>query len=216
MRNQAYSRHHPGKFGLCIDWETTGADFGRDSSINYQGIAFGAIVYDLSSLEEVESVYRELKFDTTKYKWTAGAEKIHGLSQEHLEAHGVSREEALGDLIEMMIKYWPPGFFSIGSVEPDSKILLAGHNSGFDMDFTNQLFQDHGMNIAFHHVGMDSTMISFGVSGLYKSDDVFAKFADVNKRDLHNALEDARACLTVLRTIRQIFNVGLDVIGTEV
>ena len=76
------------------------------------------------------------------------------------------------------------------------------------MDFTNQLFADHGLQIDFHHVSMDSTILSFGVSGLYRSDDVFKKYAGVDKRELHNALEDARACLTVMRTIRQIFQLG--------
>lgn len=207
---QVYSRHHPGKYGLMIDWETTGADFGKDSSVNYQGIAFGAIVFDLTTFEPIEELYRELHFDASKYKWTDGAEKIHGLSREHLEANGVSREEALADLIEMMIKYWPAGFFATEGNEPTSKILLAGHNRSFDMDFTNQLFKDHGLQIHFHHVSLDTTQIAFTVSGMYKSDEVFDKFGGVNKRDLHNALEDARATLTVLRTIRHIFNLGVE------
>ena len=206
---QAYSRHHPGKYGLMIDWETTGSQFGGDSSVDYQGIAFGAIVFGMTTFEPVEEIYREMHFDDTKYKWTEGAEKIHGLTREHLAANGVSREEALADLIEMMIKYWPPGFFATEGMEPETKIMLAGHNKSFDMDFTNQLFADHGMSVVFHHVGMDTTTVSFAVSGLYKSDDVFAKWAGVDKRGLHNALEDARATLTVLRTLREIFNVGL-------
>jgi len=209
---QTYSRHHPGKYGLLVDWETSGAAFGQDSSVEHQGIAVGAIVFDLVTLEPVDELYRELKFDA-KYKWTMEAEKIHGLSREHLEANGVSREEALADLIEMMIKYWPPGFFAKRGTEPTSKILVAGHNKGFDMDFTNQLFQDHDLQIVFHHVSLDTTMVSFAVSGLYKSDDVFERWGGVNIRGLHNALEDARATLTVLRTIRQIFNIGLDAVN---
>jgi DNA polymerase III epsilon subunit-like protein len=208
--SQKYSRHAPGKFGLMIDWETTGADFGQDSSINYQGISFGAIVFDLQTFEPVEELYREIKFNAEKYKWTDSAEKIHGLSREHLAEKGVDSEEALADLIEMMIKYWPPGFFATTGVEPTSKVLLAGHNKGFDMDFTNQLFVDNGMEIAFHHVGLDTTMIAFATIGEYKSDIVFNLLGGVNKRDLHNALEDARATLTVLRTVRQVFMIGMN------
>lgn len=207
--NTFYSRHHPGKVGIAIDWETTGADFGQDSSVNYQGISFGAIVFDLVTLQELDHVYCELQFDETKYKWTDAAEKIHGLSREHLAQHGVSREAALCELMEMMGKYWPPGFVANAGCEPTTKILLAGHNKSFDMDFTAQLFRDNGLEIAFHHVGMDSTMIAFAVSGEYKSDVVFELFAGLNKRDVHGALEDARACLTVLRNIRQIFEKGL-------
>lgn len=205
---QAYSRHHPGKYGLMIDWETSGADFGADSSVNYQGIAFGAIVFDLMTLEPKEKLYRELKFDGSKYKWTDKAQEIHGLSREHLEANGVSREEGLADLIDMMLRYWPAGFFGTKGNTPDQKILLAGHNRGFDMDFTNQLFVDHDLEIVFHHVSLDTTQICFAVSGIYKSDEVFQAFAGVDKRGLHNALEDADATLTVMRTIRQIFQIG--------
>lgn len=196
---KTYSRHHPGKFALAIDWETTGADFGADSSVNYQGIAFGAIIFDTTTFEEVETLYREIHFDTSKYKWTEQAEKIHGLSQEHLFANGVSREDALIDLASLLLKYFPAG----------SKVLLAGHNVGFDADFTTQLFRDHDLDIVFHHVLLDSTSSAFLLTGEYKSDVVFQLLAGVDKRDLHNALEDARASLTCMRNMRKIFEKGL-------
>lgn len=213
---RSYSRHHPGKYGLMIDWETSGSDF--DSDLNntvrkYQGLAFGAIVFDLVTFEPVDRLYRELHFDP-KYQWTEGAERIHGLSREHLEAKGVSREEALADLIEMLIKYWPPGFFATEGNVPSTKVLMAGHNAEFDRAFTGQLFADHGMSIAFHHVSLDTTQICFAVSSLYKSDDVFQEFAGVDKRGLHNALEDAEATLTVMRNVRMIFNLGRDALNT--
>jgi hypothetical protein len=62
-----------------------------------------------------------------------------------------------------------------------------------------------------HHVVLDSSPLAFVVCGEYSSNKIFELFAGLEKRDLHNALEDAAACLAVLRTIRQIFEKGLSV-----
>jgi DNA polymerase III epsilon subunit-like protein len=196
---KGYSRAHPGKYSIVIDWETTGSTFGGDSSVDYQGIAFGVVVADNSTWEEVDCLYREMHFDETKYKWTDKAEEIHGLSREHLLEHGVSREEALADLLDLLLKYWAPG----------QKIMLIGHNSGFDADFTNQLFTDFGVELNIHHVMPDSSAIAFVLTGEYKSDMVFEILGGIDKRGLHNALDDARACLTCLRNAKQIFTAGL-------
>lgn len=200
---KGYSKAHPGKYGLLIDWETSGSDFGGDSSKSYQGITFGAVVFDISTFVEVDSLYRELQFDSLKYKWSPEAEKVHGKSQEHLALHGVSREEALADLMELTLKYWPPG----------SKILTAGHNVSFDNDFTMQLYRDHGLEHAMtiHHVTVDTSGIGLVLIGEYKSDKVFELLGGLSERKEHNALEDARATLTVLRNARQIFEAGLSV-----
>lgn len=196
-----YARNHPGKFGLFIDWETTGADFGTGKSAErYQGISFGALIVDLETFEEVESLYRELKFDDNKYEWTEGAAKIHGLTREYLEEHGVSREEALVDLLELIDKY-------IGS---SKKITIGGHNISFDIDFTDQLTKDLAdMTLDWHHVQIETSALGFVTTGLYKSNDVF-QFFGAEKRGEHNALEDARQSLAVARGIRQLVNSALE------
>ena len=33
-------------YGLCIDWETSGSDFEGNSANTYQGISFGAIIFN--------------------------------------------------------------------------------------------------------------------------------------------------------------------------
>jgi DNA polymerase III epsilon subunit-like protein len=196
---KVYSKAAPGKFGCLIDWETTGSTWGGDSSVEYQGIAFGVVIFDTTTFQPVETLYRELHFDETKYKWTVGAEKVHGLSREHLLEHGVTREQALIDLAELLLKYFAPG----------TKIMIAGHNVGFDADFTSQLFRDHDMEIIFHHVMLDTSGLAFVLTGEYKSDVVFDLLGGIDKRGLHNAIDDAIATLTVLRTARQIFEKGL-------
>lgn len=204
---KGYSKAHPGKYGLLIDWETSGSDFGGDSSIKYQGLTFGAVVFDTTTFEEVDSIYCELHFDDTKYQWTEGAEKIHGKSREYLAEHGIPREEGLVALLELITKYWAPG----------SKILVAGHNVSFDNDFTMQLLRDFDLAdaIKFHHVTIDTSGLGFVLIGEYKSDKVFEILGGAAARGAHNSLEDARITLAVLRTARQVFNEVFNVPAVE-
>lgn len=200
MTNTTYSRYHPGKFGLAIDWETSGSAFGGDSTKDYQGIAFGAVIFSTETLEPIATLYRELHFDDTKYKWTDGAEKIHGLSREHLATNGVSREEALTDLLELVMEH-------IGT---ESKIPVLGHNVDFDIDFTKQLLRDHGVEgVQFHHVKMETSGTAFLLQGLYKSNDVFEFFTGRTREGHHNALDDCLLALETARNMRAIFQAGL-------
>jgi hypothetical protein len=73
-------------FGLAIDFETSGYSI-PNYAAKHQGISFGAIIFDVRTLEPVEALYQEIKFND-KYSWDAGAEKIHGISRPHLATHG--------------------------------------------------------------------------------------------------------------------------------
>ena len=196
---RVYSRFGPGDLGICLDFETSGSNFNGDSTIDYQGLSFGAIIFDTKTFKEIDSIYVEMKFDDTKYKWSAEAEAIHGMSREYLEEHGVTREEGLAELLNLILKHFGPN---------PGKILFLGHNCQFDIDFTLQLCRDFGMELIPFHVILDSASTGFILSGMYKSNDIFECFAGVT-RDTHNALDDARACLTSVQTMREIFQAGL-------
>lgn len=199
QNTRSYSRFSPGKLGLCLDFETSGSNFGGDSTIDYQGLSFGAIIFNTETFEEVESIYVEMKFDASKYKWSEEAEAIHGMSREYLEENGVDRDEALAELLSLILKYFGPN---------PGKILFLGHNCQFDIDFTLQLCRDFGMEIVPFHVILDTSSTGYILTGMYKSNDIFETFANIS-RDKHNALDDARACLTSARVMREIFQAGL-------
>ena len=198
-----YSRTAPGKFGLLIDWETSGSNFTGRSHEEFQGVSFGALIVDLEKMEEVAHLYREIRFDASRYKWSEDAEKIHGLSREHLEQHGVSREEALVALLELVAQY-------IGT---SSKITFIGHNVQFDIDFTLQLAADHDIELTPHHVCIETSGLSLALFNLYRSDDVFKHVLGL-ERTTHNALDDARATLQLLQAIRAIYTLGLEALTT--
>lgn len=193
------------QFGLCIDWETSGADFGKDSSLRYQGLSFGAIVFNTSDFSTVEELYCEIKFDETKWEWTDSAAAIHGLTKEHLDANGISQQDAAIALAELILKYWGP----------DSKVMFLGHNPGFDIAFTRQLMNEieiefsvekktnHDSWIQLHHVVLDTSALGFITLGLFKSDLLFEKIG-FEERGAHNALADARQTLQTCEVIRAI------------
>ena len=194
-----YSKAHPGQFALFLDFETSGSDFTGDSSLTYQGISFGAVVANTETWEPVDTLYRELHFDESKYKWADEAEKIHGLSREYLQQHGVSREQGLIDLLELIMKYWLPG----------TKIMLGGHNIGFDKDFADQLCRDNGVDpLQFHHVFIETSSLAYALTREYKSNVVFELLGELTRTGSHNALDDAKAALAVVRNCKQIFALG--------
>lgn len=185
---------------ICIDWETSGSDWGKDSSINYQGISMGAVVYNTQTFEVIDTLYVEIKFDDSKYKWSAGAEAIHGLSREHLEQNGVSQTKAAELLARLIIKYF----------DPQKEVLFLGHNRDFDVAFTKQLLEPHGLMFKISHTHLDTSGIAYTLTGLHRSDDIFDYLKVVDKtRDKHNALDDALMTVDAARRLRLIFELGL-------
>jgi len=157
------------------------------------------VIFDTETFEPVETLYRELHFDDTKYKWSMEAERIHGLSREHLAAHGVPREEGLRDLLELILNY-------IGT---ESKIMFLGHNVDFDIDFTMQLAKDFGVTLKAHHVKLETSGAGFITIGKYKSNDVFEFFTGKVREGNHNALDDALMALETVRNMRALMTAAL-------
>ena len=197
-------------FGLCLDWETSGATWGGDSSIKYQGISFGAIVFNMKTFEPVEKLHLYVKFDESKYEWTEGAQKIHGLTREFLDENGVTQEDAAMQLAELILKYWGP----------DTKVVFLGHNPEFDRRFTNQLLNTIGIEfsvektgkfesrIEVFHVVLDTSALGYIAFGLYKSDLLFEKIGFPDRGD-HNALTDAEQTLETCRVVRELVKMSL-------
>lgn len=187
------------KYGFGIDWETSGSEWGGDSSIDYQGVSYGAVIFDLATFEVVDTLYREIQFDESKYKWTMGAEKIHGLTREHLALHGVTSEDAAVDLMTFFTKYFAP----------DEMVFVIGHHCEFDEAFSRQLLEPLGiMYKAFTRLDTAGTgLINFGI---HKSNDLF-EFLGLPPRTTHNALEDIVMTVQAAKMMRTIVDSALGV-----
>lgn len=187
--------------GICIDWETSGYNPPREMEghfIGYadkhQGIALGAVIFDVQTFEAIDTFYVEIKFDS-KYEWSDGAEKIHGLSREHLEKNGSSKEDAAIAFANFLVKYFMP----------DEELLVMGHNKDFDIAFLHQFLEPFGIMPKIWYRGINTCDIGIVCFGLPKSDLIFEHIGLPPRQD-HNALEDAIYTLEVCKTVRTIMN----------
>jgi oligoribonuclease (3'-5' exoribonuclease) len=187
------------KFALAIDWETSGYRAPQKRSESYaqehQGISFGALVIDMRSFEIVEELYREIQFNP-RYKWDFGAEKVHGISQAKL-ASGVSQEQAAIDLANLIVKYF-------GATE----VIMVGHRVYFDRDFTDQLFDVIDIKVPWHPTLIDVSAVATATIEMANSEQIFQALG-MPPRGAHNALEDIKQSVEVLRTIKEYTTLGL-------
>lgn len=181
-------------FGLALDFETSGSDFERGHSADiYQGISFGAAIFDTRTFEVKDTLYREIQFDESKYKWSMDAQRIHGLSREYLAENGVTREQACCDLVEFLLKH----------LGPSPRVMVLGHNVEYDISYTKQLLGDFGIDFFTHHVKLDTACLSFVNFGTYKSDHLF-EIMGFEHRTVHNALEDVLMTIEAAKTFKLI------------
>lgn len=186
------------KYALVLDCETSGICFGTtnpahnpETGERYQIVSIGMIVVEVATFTPVRELYLEVQWDG-KSGWSSKAEAVHGLSKQYLEENGVTPEEAVTEILEILLDYWGP----------TGTISLAGHNvASFDLFFLDQLLRDFDVSVTFGSRHVDTYSIGITVYGAYDSNELF-ELVGVN-RDLHNALEDARACVKVLQTTRE-------------
>lgn len=190
------------KLGLIVDWETSGASFTtlEETTARFQGLYCGAVIFDTDTLLPVpgKTLKFKVKFDADRYEWTEQAEKIHGLSREHLAAEGLTSEEAALELAGFVMDNFGP-----------LKVLFGGHNPYFDIAFTRQLLEPHGVMFPLHHVVLDSSPLGYILIGEYKSDLVFELLGGIDPRGLHDPVDDALASLAAMRSARQLVAAGL-------
>lgn len=189
---------------LAIDVETTGLAYGskngdpsydRANDKTYQIVSIGLIVANADTLDVVEELYLEIKWDGTS-EWNDAAERVHGLSKQHLETHGVTSEEAVLAIGNLILKYWGP----------DTPICLLGHNvATFDLFFLKRLMSSHGIDLRFGNRHVDTNSIGFATMQSYTSDEMFEYFGFIRDPNNHNALDDARFALASTKLVRDLW-----------
>jgi len=194
---------------LAMDCETTGLNFESDNpSDGHQAISWGIIVADAHTLKPIEELYLEIKWNdesrAMKEKdpnFGIDAAAIHGLTFKYLEKNGVTEEEGVTQIANIIINHWGP----------TSQVKTLGHNVHmFDLPFLRAMFRRHGIDIPIGSRHYDSNSAGFCTVGSYTSDGLFETMG-FNARDSHNSLEDARMALESCRLIKELWNqkVGL-------
>lgn len=195
-------------FVLVMDAETSGVAIGQlDPTVNhdtgerYQAISIGLIIAETATLKPIDQLYVEIKFDADRYTWSEGAEGVHGMSREYLEANGVSIKDAAIQIVSFLEKYYGP-------IEAIRKLVLLGHNvATFDRYFLADLF-DYGLDglkVQFGNRHIDTFSLGVVLMDLLSSDELFDFFGLVRDTAKHNALEDAKYALKVARLMKKHF-----------
>lgn len=189
---------------LAIDVETTGLffnntdpSFDEESGKYHQVVSIGLVVADATTFEEIEDLYIEIKWDGES-EWNVEAENIHGLSKQYLEENGFTNEEAVLVIGQLLLKYW-------GGNKP---VALLGHNvATFDKFFFQRLMMSQGIHVKHANRHIDSFSVGKATVGSCNSDDLF-EAVGIPTRDSnsHNALDDAKASLTSVRTVKQLWD----------
>lgn len=186
---------------LALDCETTGLAVNRDDpSFNpetgeeYQAVSWGLIVANAQTLEPIEKMYIEIQWNEES-KWDNRAQKIHGLSKEHLKKHGFTESEAVEAIGTLIMKHWGPTV----------RIGLLGHNvATFDIWFLRRLFRRHGIELSFGSRHVDTSSIGFVNWNTFTSDQLFEAVGFDDRGD-HNALQDAEQSLEAARITKLLF-----------
>lgn len=191
---------------LVVDVETSGFAKADDASYNpatgevFQTVAMGLVVVNAQTLKTIEELYVEIKWDGVS-KWSMGAQAVHGLTLEYLEEHGMSSTDAVIEIASLIERHWGP----------TSPVVLAGHNVvSFDMWFIKRLLRSEGIEVIFSNRTIDTNALGFVVFSTFNSDDVFEQVGcTVRDSAKHNALDDAKMSLQVIRTARMIASTAL-------
>jgi DNA polymerase III epsilon subunit-like protein len=189
---------------LAIDCETTGLNWDDDDPSNgHQALSWGIIVADAKTLKSIEELYIEIKYNDdsrlmkqTDPEFGIYAADIHGLTFDYLEKNGISEEEAVLKIANLILKYWGP----------TSQVKTLGHNVHvFDVPFLRSMFRRHGIEIPLGSRHYDTNSIGFATTGAYISDALFETMG-FDPRGSHNALEDAKMALESARRVRVLWN----------
>ena len=193
------------KFILAMDCETSAICWGArnlatdetNPSRYAQPVSWGILIPDADTYEEIAGMYIEIKRDG-KSMWDERAESIHGLSKAYLEEHGVSEEDAVIQILNLIYKYFGNG-----------SIMALGHNVAFDIAFMEEMCLRYGIKPTFGSRRIDSMSIGHPLLGIRTSDELF-EAVGLRDRNTHNALEDIAMTVEAIRRIRRIFREGLE------
>lgn len=185
---------------LAMDCETSGLDFNStDPSNGYQSVSWGLVVADASTLKILDELYVEIKWDG-KSKWEPRAEAVHGLSKEYLAKNGLDKDEAAAKIAEFVFKYWPPD----ASTSANRNVRCAGHNvATFDIWFMRQLLEPYEVMFQTGNRFIDTSSVGWVMLNTFNSDDLFEQLG-LPKREEHNALDDAKSVVHVLKKLKTL------------
>lgn len=182
------------RYVIVADTETGGLPSkggkGKPAKLAFTDVALvevAMVVVDCIELKIVEEYGEIIAPYKEGLEYSAGAEKAHGLSVDHLTNNGADISEVFRNVENIMVKYKNP---RIGA-------LMAGHNfQQFDVPFFEGIFEHHRKNFWDYCTFVEDTM----KLGWYRSIEqenyklvTCCKQEGIELVDAHRALTDTRA-----------------------
>ncbi len=178
---------------VCIDIEASGPVPGLFNMVSLGAVPVRAGADGRWTVDTIE-LYQEYK--PVFPGWDPGAEKIHGISREHLERSGLEIRPAMEAL-----KEWAK------SNSRKTRCVFVGHNAPFDWSFVAYYFAYVGMENPFGYNALDTKALSMGkldLGWLETSKENLQALLPLPKQDdskVHNALYDARYQAEILAAL---------------
>lgn len=179
---------------LFIDTETGGTDPSKHSLLS-----IGLVVWDVnSSVVNTKEIF--IKHD--KYLCTEEAIKINNFNQANHELKAISFENAFRTIEEFCVKNFPK----------DYKIILAGHNVQFDINFLKEFFRQNNKEYdsLFSHRCIDTFSIIQHLqfadkldTDITNSDEAFRHFG-IEVETRHDALSDIIATVKLFEKLIEV------------
>lgn len=169
---------------FCIDIEASGPVPGLFNLVSF-GVVPAKRAGDTWVVSDDE-LYIEVKPDFEGYE--PEAERIHGLSREHLQNNGMDSKEAMRRLEAWTLEQ-----------AGDTRPLFVGHNAPFDWMYIAYYFAYAGMKNPYGYNALDTKALAMGKLDLEWPDTNKERLAEllpnlpaVEPDKIHNAVYDAR------------------------
>ena len=138
---------------FCVDIEASGP-----VPALYNLVSIGAVIVSKHEHRygpEQERFYVELKPIAPGFD--PGAMKVHGITREHLETHGVPSDEAMRRLA---------AFVENRLRKTGGRAVFVGHNAAFDWSFISWYFERYQIPNPFGYKALDSKSLAMGRLGI--------------------------------------------------
>ena len=169
---------------VCVDIEASGPVPGFYNMVSIGGVV---VRFNGSVHERGEEFYYEMK--PISEGFDEHAMRIHGLTREHLDRHGVDARSVMLSICD-----W------VQTIRGDAdRVLFVGHNAPFDWMYVAWYFSWAGLDNPFGYNALDTKALMMGRLGLPWRDcnkerlvEVYPGLHPPRPEDVHNALSDAR------------------------
>ena len=90
----------------------------------------------------------------------------------------------------------------------DTPVLLYGHNTQFDLNFTKQLMMPFDIMFNTAITVVDLSTLGVVLFDIHTSNNIF-DLCDLPQRQSHNALEDVKMTIAAFKTLRDLFRAAI-------